>query len=119
MKAVLLPFAALLSLPWSPLLHGARAQEFYNIIPDVAAGNAVLEQYKSSADGTGEATSPLRGTAPGPEDPAVQAIASTFRACQARAQREHAAGSSARGEALQACEARMRAQVRDLADSRR
>lgn len=110
------------AMPLLPLLLSglalscnAQAQEFYNTIPDVLAGNAALEQYKDKEADGAERTD---AEAVDADDPEVVAIATAFNTCQARARREHAGGSPAQRAALQACDARLRAQVRALADSR-
>lgn len=88
----------------------AQAQEFYNTVPDVLAGNAALEQYKAPD----EAAPPRADDA---HDAAVKAIATAFNACAARARESHPQPGAAQRRALQACDARMRAQVRALVDS--
>lgn len=87
----------------------AQAQEFYNTVPDVLAGNAALEQYKSPDE-----AAPRDDDA---HDAAVKAIAAAFNACAASARERHPQPGTAQRRALQACDTRMRAQVRALVDS--
>lgn len=90
--------------------RGALAQEFYNTVPDVLAGNAALEQYKSPDE-----AAPQRDD--DAHDAAVKAIATAFNTCAASARERHPQADAAQRRALQACDARMRAQVRALVDS--
>lgn len=88
----------------------AQAQEFYNTVPDVLAGNAALEQYKSPDE-----AAPLRDD--DAHAAAVKAIATAFNACAASARERHPQLGTAQRRALQTCDTRMRAQVRALVDS--
>jgi len=88
----------------------AQAQEFYNTVPDVLAGNAALEQYKSPDE-----AAPSRDD--DAHDAAVKAIATAFNACAASARQRHPQAGATQRRALQACDARMRTQVRALVDS--
>lgn len=89
---------------------GVRAQEFYNTVPDVLAGNAALEQYKSRDEAAQQRDDDAHAAA-------VKAIATAFNACAAGARERHPQAGDAQRRALRACDARMRAQVRALVDS--